>query len=133
MSVMATLQILKSLQIIAFNFIFMLTAIRHGDTALVKIDKLPDWLTKSKTRIFLAGKNNNHEISKGDLYITKDPNTLRDNEFHYGYLVAKDTTLIHNEHSTMSDENRNALIPDWVYELYKQKENVNGTFKVVLD
>ena len=111
----------------------MLTAIRHGDTALVKIDKLPDWLTKSKTRIFLAGKNNNHEISKGDLYITKDPNTLRESEFHFWYLVAKGTTLIHNEHSPMSDENRNALIPDGVYELYKQKEQTPQGFKIVID
>lgn len=106
----------------------MLTAIRHGDTALVKIDKLPDWLTKSKTRIFLAGKNNNHEISKGDLYITKDPNTLRDNEFHYGYLVAKDTKLLHTEHSKSG-----ASIPDWIYELFKQKENINWNFRIVLD
>ena len=63
----------------------------------------------------------------------KDPNTLRDNEFHYGYIVAKGTTLIHNEHSPMSDENRNALIPDGVYELYKQKEAMADGFKIVLD
>lgn len=111
----------------------MKQAIRHWDVLLVKIDKLPEWLTKSNTKIFLAGKNNNHEISQWEIYFTKEPNTLRDNEFHYGYLVAKDTTLIHNEHSPMSDTNRNARIPDGVYELYKQKENINWTFKIVLD
>lgn len=108
-------------------------AIRHWDVALVQIDKLPDWLTKSKNKIFLAGKNNNHEISNWELYLTKDPNTLRESEFHYGYLVAKGTTLIHAEHSPMSDENRNALIPDWVYELYKQKEQTPQGFKIVVD
>lgn len=111
----------------------MLTAIRHGDVCLVQIKKLPTWLKKSNTRIFLAGKNNNHEISKGDLYLLKDPNTLRENEFHYGYLVAKNTTLIHDEHSPMSDESRNALIPNGVYELYKQKENTPHGFKIVID
>lgn len=108
-------------------------AIRHGDVALVQIDNLPEWLTKSDTRIFLAGKNNNHEIDNGDIYITKDHNTLRDNEFLYGYLVANNTTLIHNEHSPMSNENRNALIPDWVYALYKQKEATADGFKIIKD
>lgn len=108
-------------------------AIRHWDCALIQINKLPEWLTKSNTRIFLAGKNNNHVIDKGDIYILKDHNALRDNEFLYGYLVAKETTLIHNEHSPMSDKNRNAIIPDWVYALYKQKENTADGFKIVQD
>lgn len=111
----------------------MKSAIRHWDVLLVRIDKLPEWLTKSNTKIFLAWKNNNHEISKWEIYITKDVNTLRENEFHYGYLVAKNTTLIHNEHSPMSDENRNALIPDGVYELFKQKEQTPDGFKIILD
>jgi len=108
-------------------------AIRHWDVLLVKIDKLPTWLNKSSSNIFLAWKNNNHMIDKGSIYITKDPNTLRESEFLYGYLVAKDTTLIHNEHSPISDENRNALIPNGVYELFKQKEATPDGFKVVLD
>lgn len=108
-------------------------AIRHWDVALVQIDKLPEWLTKSNTKIFLEWKNNNHEIDKGDIYIVKDHNTLRDNEFLYGYLVASNTTLIHNEHSPMSEENRNALIEDWVYALYKQKEISPDWFKIVQD
>lgn len=111
----------------------MKQAIRHWDVLLVKIDKLPDWLTKSNTKIFLAGKNNNHEISQWEFYQIKNPDTLRDSEFHYGYLVAKDTTLIHNEHSPMSDTNRNACIPDGVYKLYKQKESTADWFKIVLD
>lgn len=108
-------------------------AIRHWDVALVQVDKLPDGLKKSATKIFLAGKNNNHEISQWELYLEKDPNTLRDSQFHYGYLVAKNTTLIHNEHSPMSDENRNALIQDGVYALYKQKETTADWFKIVID
>lgn len=108
-------------------------AIRHWDVALVQIDKLPEWLTKSNTRIFLAWKNNNHEIDKWEIYLTRDHNALRDNEFLYGYLVAKNTTLIHNEHSPMSNENRNALIEDWVYALYKQKESTNDGFQIVQD
>lgn len=108
-------------------------AIRHWDVALVQIDKLPEWLKGSKTKIFLAGKNNNHEISNGDFYQVKNPDTLRDNDFLYGYIVAKDTTLIHNEHSPMSDDNRNAKIPDGVYALYKQKEATPDGFRVIVD
>ena len=108
-------------------------AIRHWDVLLVKIDSLPEWITKSQTKIFLAWKNNNHEIDKGGIYLIKDVNILRENEFLYGYLVAKNTTLIHNEHSPMSGENRNALIPDWVYALYKQKEISPDGFKIVRD
>lgn len=108
-------------------------AIRHWDTALVQIEKLPEWLKKSKTLVFLHGKNNNHSINKWELYLTDNPDTLINNKFIYGYLVAKDTTLIHNEHSPMSDENRNAIIPDGVYTLYKQKEATPDGFKIVID
>ena len=108
-------------------------AIRHWDVLLVQVESLPEWLTKSPTKIFLSGKNNNHEITNGDIYIKKDVNLLLEDEFLYGYLVAKDTTLIHNEHSPMSDSNRNAKIPDGVYALYKQKEATVDGFKLILD
>ena len=111
----------------------MKQAIRHWDVLLVKEDRLPEWLTIHNSKIFLSGKNNNHEISQWEIYLTKDPKTLRDDEFMYGYLVAKNTTLIHNEHSPMSDENRNASIPDGIYSLYKQKETTADWFKIVQD
>lgn len=111
----------------------MKKAIRHWDVALVQIDSLPDWIKKTNSLIFLEWKNNNHSIDKWEVYINKDPNTLRDNEFLYWYLVANNTTLIHNEHSPISNKNRNALIPDWIYALYKQKEATADGFKIIID
>lgn len=106
----------------------MLNNYRHWDSLLIWIDKLPNWLKKSKTKVFLTGKNNSHSIDKWDLYLLKDPNTLNENEFMYGYLVAKNTKLIHSEHSYGWVE-----IEDWVYELYKQKEETPSWFKIVQD
>ena len=111
----------------------MKNAIRHWDVLLVKEEILPEWLKLHNSKIFLAGKNNNHEISQWEIYLTKDPNTLRDNEFQYGWLIAKNTTLIHNEHSPISDKNRNAKIHDWFYSIWKQKESTPTGFKIVID
>lgn len=109
------------------------TAIRHWDVLLLKEDSLPSGLKIHNSNIFLAWKNNNHEISQWEIYIIKYPNTLRDNEFKYGYVVAKNTTLIHNEHSPLNNTLRNALIPDGVYSIWKQKENTPSGFKLIID
>jgi len=102
--------------------------IRHGDVLLLKIYELPEWLKLHNSKVFLAWKNNNHEISQWEVYITKDPNTLRDNEFQYGYIVAKDTKLIHNEHSKSW-----VSIPDGIYSIWKQKESTADGFKIIID
>lgn len=111
----------------------MKKGIRHGDVLLIKEDKLPEWLKRHNSNIFLAWKNNNHEISQWEVYITKNPDTLRDNEFQYGWIVAKNTTLIHNEHSPLNDKKKDASISDWVYSIWKQKESTADGFKIVID
>jgi len=101
---------------------------RHWDVALIGVSEIPKDLKETKTRVFLAGKNNSHSIDNGIIFIIKDQNLLRENEFLYGYIKAKNTKLIHSEHSI-----EGANIEDWFYALYKQKEETPDGFKIVLD
>ena|SRR3990167_6142297 len=92
----------------------MKTAYRHGEVMLVKIPKLPKGLEASKERVFMVGSHgNNHAIDKGTIYFKKE------NDYVFGYLKAKDTNLLHPEHS---DKTGVAKIKDGVYELRKQQE-----------
>jgi hypothetical protein len=89
-------------------------AYRHGEICLVKIDKLPKGLTLSKGKVLMVGSHNNsHTIDKGKIYLKKD------GDYIFGYLVAKDTTLLHAEHG---DKKGRAKIKDGIYELRKQNE-----------
>lgn len=89
---------------------------RHGEVLLVKTAKLPKGLKEANTNIFMTGSHgNNHTIDKGQIYFTKDEKI----PFLFGYLVAKDTNLLHPEHQ---DKNGKAKIEDGVYELIKQQE-----------
>lgn len=106
---------------------------RHWDTALIIRDVLPEWLDKSKEKVFLHWKNNDHYIDNWDLYLYKDPNNLWEDEFDYWYLVAKDTTLYHTEHWVWEDGKRTAKIEDWIYQIYKQKEFTADWFKIIVD
>lgn len=64
-------------------------AYRHGEILLLKIDKLPEGLKESKSKIIMTGSHgNNHEIDNGKLY-------FKQNGFTFGYLVAKNTNLLH--------------------------------------
>ena len=56
---------------------------------------------------------NSHSIDNGTLYFKKE------NDFVFGYLVAKNTNLLHPEHK---DETGKAKIEDGVYQLIKQQE-----------
>jgi len=83
---------------------------RHGDICGVKIDKLPEGLTETKTTILETGSHgHNHYIDKGKVYFKKD------GEHIFGYLVAKDTTLNHEEHKDIK-------LDDGIYQLRKQTE-----------
>ncbi len=91
----------------------MKQAYRHGEILLLKIEKLPEGLKKSDTKTFMVGSHgNSHSIDKGQLYLTKDP-------INFGYLVAKDTNLLHPEHQ---DETGGAKIKNGIYQLIKQQE-----------
>lgn len=110
----------------------MKKAIRHWDIAIVQCDSLPSWLKKHISNIFLEWKNNDHSIDQWEIYITHNPNSLSENRFLYGYIVAKDTTLIHNEH-WIWETNKKAKIPDGIWEIYKQKEYKSNGFRIIQD
>ncbi len=96
-------------------------AIRHGDLALIKISKLPEDLVETKTNLLMAGSHgHNHTVNQGKIYLKKV------NDFVFGYLVAKDSTIQHEEHG-------NHKIPDGVYELRGQQEVTHQGLKQVID
>jgi hypothetical protein len=98
---------------------------RHGEVMLREVEKLPQDLTKAKTKVFMTGSHgHNHSINTGDLYFHKD------GEFIFGYLVAKNTSLLHPEHSPNVGD---AQIADGVYELRKQQEYTPEGLVPVID
>lgn len=87
---------------------------RHGEIALIGIDKLPDGLELSKSKVIMVGSHNNsHIIDKGEIYLKKE------GDFNFGYLVAKGTSILHPEHSPKVGD---AKIKDGFYQLVKQNE-----------
>jgi len=87
---------------------------RHGEILLVKIDKLPKGLKVSESKVIINGSHSNaHTINNGKLYFAKE------GDFIFGYLVAKNTSLLHPEHSPKIGD---AKIKDGVYQLVKQNE-----------
>lgn len=81
---------------------------------LAKVDKLPEGLTPSASKVMMTGSHgNNHAFDRGTLYFRKE------GDYVFGYLDAKDTTLLHPEHQ---DETGGAKIEDGIYELRKQNE-----------
>lgn len=88
-------------------------AYRHGEVLLLKIDKLPENLTPSKEKVFMVGSHgNNHSIDNGVFYKKQEGIT-------FGYLEAKNTSLLHPEHSPKVGD---AKIQDGYYQLIKQVE-----------
>lgn len=86
------------------------TLIRQGDLGLVKIFKLPKGLKEEKTKILISGSHgHHHSIDNGKVYFKQV------DQYVFGYLVAKDTTIDHEEHGGMK-------LPNGVYELRKQQE-----------
>ena len=98
-------------------------AYRHGEILLLKIDKLPKGLKEEKTNILMEGSHgNNHSFDKGKFYKKQDG-------FTFGYLVAKNTNLLHEEHSPKIGD---AKIKDGIYKLIKQQEfTPQGLIRVI--
>lgn len=95
--------------------------IRHGDLALKLINSLPADLTETKTKVLITGSHGNHHtIDKGKVYFKKV------DDFVFGYLFAKKTTLDHPEHGKVK-------LTDGVYELRKQNEIRHDGLKPVID
>jgi len=95
--------------------------VRQGDLCLFKIDKLPEGLTETNTKILVSGSHGHHHtINKGKVYL-KPVDT-----YVFGYLVAKDTTIDHEEHGGMK-------LTDGIYELRKQQEFTPAGLVPVID
>jgi hypothetical protein len=88
---------------------------RHGEIAFISINSLPQGLTESKTNVIVTGSHgNNHTFTGGKLYLLSE---MKD--FIIGYLVSKNTNLLHPEHSPKKGD---AVLPDGIYEIRKQQE-----------
>lgn len=98
---------------------------RHGEIVLKGIDKLPKGLELSKSKIIMVGSHgNNHSIDTGKLYFNKE------GDFVFGYLVAKNTNLLHPEHK---EKNKPCKIVDGYYQLIKQNEFTPSGLIPVID
>jgi len=98
---------------------------RHGEILLRKISKLPTGLKESKTNVIMSGSHaNSHTFNNGKLYLKKE------NDFVFGYFRAKDTSLLHPEHSPKIGD---AKIPDGNYELRKQQEHTPSGLVPIID
>ena len=103
---------------------------RHGEIAFVRIDKLPEGLKKSDSKDIIKGQTgNSHSITTGDLYFQNS------GQYVFGYLEAKNTILLHDEHGSVVKEGkkRQAYLPDGIYELRKQQEFINNELQPVID
>ena len=75
----------------------------------------------SQTKVLITGSHgNDHFIDKGKVYFNKV------DDFIFGYLVAKDTTLNHIEHKKVK-------LTNGVWELRKQQEIMAEGMKPVID
>jgi hypothetical protein len=88
---------------------------RHGEIAFVKIAKLPKGLKEEKSSKILASGShgNSHTFDNGKFYPKKK------SDFVFGYFVAKDTSILHSEHSPKKGD---AKLPNGIYKLIKQQE-----------
>ncbi len=104
-------------------------AYRHGEIALVKIDKLPEGLKPSNSKILMTGSHgNNHSFDKGLFY------PKIEGDYIFGYLEAKSTTLLHMDHGHGEEEKiKKANLPDGIYELRKQHEHTPQGLQPVID
>lgn len=92
-------------------------AFRHGEIGLLPVKKLPKGLKASESKCLMQGSHgNSHSIDNGKLYFVKE------NDFVFGYLVAKNTDLLHAEHGKGPGAIKKAKLPDGIYQLIKQQE-----------
>jgi len=103
---------------------------RHGDLALIRIEKLPEGLTGDESKTLLTGSHGHpHTYDVGDFYPHVEGNCV------IGYFVARGTTLYHPEHGDeiKGSDMRPAVIADGVYELRRQVEQTLAEMKPVID
>jgi hypothetical protein len=89
-------------------------AYRHGEILMLAIKSIPKGLKEEKTNIIMAGSHGNaHTFNNGKMYLKKE------NDFVFGYFRAKNTSLLHPEHSPKVGD---AVLPDGNYQIIKQQE-----------
>ncbi|KAB0668972.1 hypothetical protein F6V30_14135 [Oryzomonas sagensis] len=103
--------------------------IRHGDLALVKIDKLPEGLQAASTQTLMQGSGgNNHDVRNGTVYLKGV------DQFVFGYLMATTgCTLLHPDHGAGKGAIKTAKLPAGVYELRRQFEHKHESMTQVVD
>jgi hypothetical protein len=105
-------------------------AYRHGEIGFIKIDSLPENLTKSDSKVIMQGSHgNSHSFDNGEIFFKNV------DQYIFGYFVAKNTTLYHNDHGkeVVKGKPRTAKLPNGIYELRKQNEVINNELKPVID
>lgn len=102
---------------------------RHGEIAFELIESLPSGLERSESKEFLKGSHGHpHLFDKGEFYPKVE------NEYIFGYFVAKNTKLFHEEHGDKRIGNLNeAKLPDGIYRLRRAVEIINDELKQVID
>ena len=103
---------------------------RHGDLALIQVDKLPKGLVKSESQILMTGSGGHHHtFNHGEFYPYQDGLVV-------GFLVANNRTrLFHPEHGKVikGKDLREAKIVAGIYELRRQQEDTHDGMKPVVD
>ncbi len=105
--------------------------IRHGDLALIGIEKLPAGLTASDSKVLMRGSGgNDHTFTKGVFYPRKEAG-----QFIFGYFEAlPGCLLLHPDHGAETKSGpRKAEIPAGLYELRRQVEDTNEGMKPIVD
>ena len=103
-------------------------ALRHGEIVFEAIEKLPAGLKKSESKEFLVGSHGHpHSYDKGTLYLK------REDDFVFGYFVAKGTKLYHAEHGEGKFGNKECKLPNGIYRLRRAVEFINSEMKQVID
>jgi hypothetical protein len=99
--------------------------IRHGDLGLFPVDKLPEGLTASKSKVIMSGSHgNNHSFDTG-VFCPKE--IRQGSKFIIGYYIAgKGSNLLHTEHGCKKDGTiKQAPIQEGVWECRGQVEATN--------
>ena len=99
---------------------------RHGDIALIEVNKIPDKLKASRSKRLHKGKTQEHKFDNGVFYPKEQGIVI-------GYFVAKNTTLLHPEHGKGDKGNKKAKIKDGIYEVRVQQEITHQEMRKVED
>ena len=105
--------------------------IRHGDLALIGVEKLPDGLKSSGTTVLMTGSGgNDHVVKDGTVY------PVDGQPFVIGYLVANEgAVLLHPDHGVKINGSklRHVGLDAGIYELRRQNEERHTGLMPVVD